>query len=62
MTSSLSCFGAEETELLIEQLEVYLGEELHMSVTHSACVCVVCVCVCVCVCVRACACGVCTGI
>ena len=23
--TSLSCFGAEETELLIEQLEVYLG-------------------------------------
>ena len=53
MTSSLSCFGAEETELLLEQLEVYLGEELRMCVTLSACVCVcvrMCVCVC-CVCV-----------
>ena len=39
--TSLSCFGAEETELLIEQLEVYLG----------VCACA-CVCVCVCVCVR----------
>ena len=43
MTSSLSCFGAEETELLIEQLEVYLG----------VCVCV-CVCVRVCACARVC--------
>ena len=34
MTSSLSCFGAEETELLIEQLEVYLGEEMHMWQAH----------------------------
>ena len=44
MTSSLSCFGTEETELLIEQLEVYLGEELR--VCHSLCMCV-CVHVCV---------------
>ena len=54
MTSSLSCFGAEETELLIEQLEVYLLEELRMCVSLSACMCV-CMCLCVCVC----ACGVC---
>ena len=56
MTSSLSCFGTEETELLVEQLEVYLGEELRMCVTLSACVCVcvrMCVCVCVvCVCIQ----------
>ena len=52
MTSSQSCFGAVKTELLIEQLEVYLGEELHMchSLCMSVCVCCVCVCVCVCVC------------
>ena len=45
MTSSLSCFGAEETELLIEQLEVYLGEELctGVCVCVRACVRVVCV-------------------
>ena len=48
MTSSLSCFGAEETELLIKQLEVYLGVELRMCVTLCMCVCVWCVCVCTC--------------
>ena len=44
MTSSLSCFGVEETELLIKQLEVNLGEELRMCVTLCMCVCVWCVC------------------
>ena len=57
MTSSLSCFGAEETELLTEQLEVYLGEELCMCVTLSVCICV-CVCAYVCVCARARACPI----
>ena len=42
MTSSLSCFGAEEAEHLIEQLEVYLGEDnsVCLSVCTRACVCV----------------------